>query len=183
MSDINFTPFPVLITERLNLRQIVIEDMDEFFILKSDERLLKYYNAKPKTYEESRRKLLVLNDDIGKNESITWGITFKNENKLIGSICFWNISRNESKAEVGYELMVDWQGKGIMQEAIKAVIKYGFKDMRLSIIEAVPDPGNSKSVKLLERNNFLKGESFYETDPSDGKVLERSIYSLTNNYL
>jgi ribosomal-protein-alanine N-acetyltransferase len=75
MHKINFTPFPILTTERLSLRQITDKDMNEFFILKSDERLLKTYDAKAKTYEEAHRKLQELNDDIAKNESITWGIT------------------------------------------------------------------------------------------------------------
>lgn len=181
MNKINFTPFPTLTTERLYLRQITVEDLNEFFILKSDERLLKCYDAKPKTYEEARQKLQALNNDITENESITWGITLKNENKLIGSICFWNISEEQSKAEIGYELMFDWQGKGIMQEAIKAVIEYGFHGMKLQLIEAIPNPSNLKSVKLLERNNFIWVANFTETDPSNGRILERVNYSLINN--
>lgn len=180
MNKMNFTPFPKLTTEDLILRQIKSKDLNEFFILKSDERLLKYYNAKAKTYEEARRKLQQLNDDIMKNESITWGITLKNENELIGSICFWNISEENSKAEIGYELMLNWQGRGIMQAAIESVIDYGFKDMKLQLIEAFPNTNNSKSVKLLERNNFIRKSNFYATDSSNGSILERVIYSLTN---
>jgi [ribosomal protein S5]-alanine N-acetyltransferase len=183
MSKMNFNPFPNLVTERLNLRKITIEDLNEFYILKSDERLLKYYDAKAKTYEEAGQFLQNLNDGIKRNEWIIWGITLKNEDKLIGSICFWNISEEQSKAEIGYELMVDWQGKGIMQESIKAVIEYGFNGMKLQLIEAFPNPNNLKSTKLLECNNFVKGENFVETDPSNGKPLERVIYLLKNNDL
>lgn len=180
MHNINFTPFPNLTTERLILRQIIDNDLNEFFILKSDERLLKNYDAKAKTYEGARRKLQELNDDITKNESITWGIALKNENTLIGSICFWNISEERSKAEIGYELMYDWQGKGIMQEAIKAVIDYGFYSMKLQLIEALPNPNHLKSVKLLERNHFIRGTNFTETDSADGRILKKVFYSLKN---
>jgi [ribosomal protein S5]-alanine N-acetyltransferase len=181
VNKMNFNPFPILTAKDLILRQIKIEDLNEFFILKSDERLLKCYNAKAKTYEEARRKLLQLNDDIEKNESITWGITLKNRNELIGSICFWNISEENSKAEIGYELMLNWQGRGIMQAAIKCVIKYGFNDMKLQTIEAFSNTNNSKSVKLLQRNNFIKKSNFYETDSSCVFILEREIYSQANN--
>lgn len=183
MNKINFTPFPNLATERLNLRQIIIEDLNEFFILKSDERLLKYYDAKAKTYEEVRQFLQKTNVEINKNECIVWGIALKNENRLIGSICFWNISEEQSKAEIGYELMLNWQGKGIMQEAITAVIEYGFHNMKLQLIEGFPNPNHSKSVKLLERNNFVRGAIFFETDSSNGRILERVIYSLKNSEL
>ena len=57
MNNINFTSFPKLTTERLCLRQITDKDLNEFFILKSDERLLKNYYAKARTYEESRQKI------------------------------------------------------------------------------------------------------------------------------
>lgn len=181
MNKINFTPFPNLATKRLWLRQITNKDLDEFFILKSDERLLKHYDAKAKTYDGARQKLQDLSDDITKNESITWGITLKNENKLIGSICLWNISEEQSKAEIGYELMYDWQGKGIMQEAIEVVINYGFHSMKLQLIEALPNPSHAKSIKLLERNNFIKGTNFTEVDCYDGKTLERVFYSLKNS--
>ena len=156
MTGINFTPFPILTTDRLFLRQIEMKDMDEFFLLKSDERLLIGYDAQPRTYEQAISKLQELNMDIAANESITWGITLKNENRLIGSICYWNISPLMNKAEIGYELMVDWQGKGIMLEAAKKIIEYGFEVMGFKVIEAVLNPNNSNSIKLLEINGFIR---------------------------
>jgi [ribosomal protein S5]-alanine N-acetyltransferase len=180
MIKMNFTPFPELTTDRLNLRQITFNDMNEFFILKSDERLLKNYDAKTKTYNEARQFLYKLNDGISKNEWINWGIALKDNNKLIGSICFWNISEEQANAEIGYELMVEWQGKGIMQEAIKSIIQYGFSSMKLQLIEAVPNPDHLRSINLLEKNDFKKGAYFTEVDPTDGKILKRIMYTLEN---
>lgn len=174
MDEINFTPFPTLITERLILRQITIEDLNEFFTLKSDERLLKNYYAKAKTYEEASKFLHKINDEISKNQWIDWGIALKKDNKLIGSICLWNISPEQSKAELGYELMFEHQGKGIMSEAVKSVIEYGFVSMALNLIEAVPYSNNMKSIKLLEKNNFIRGTSFKENDSSE----EMTIYEI-----
>jgi ribosomal-protein-alanine N-acetyltransferase len=171
MGNINFTPFPMLTTEHLVLRQITNEDLNEFFILKSDERLLKGYNGRAKTYEEARRFLQRINDEISSNEWIDWGITLKDENKLIGSICFWNINEEQSKAEIGYELMFDCQGKGIMSEAVKTVIKYGFENMKLDLIEALPYYDNTKSIKLLERNGFTRSGSFKEDDSAKEMII------------
>lgn len=183
MHKISFTPFPNLTTERLRLRQITDKDLNEFFILKSDERLLKNYDAKAKSFEEARQFFLKLSDGIMQSKWIIWGIAPKDDNKIIGSICFWNISKEQSKAEIGYELMYDWHGKGIMQEAIKVVIDYGFHNMKLQLIEALPNPNNLKSVNLLERNNFTRGANFMETDSSNGKILQRVLYSLKSNNL
>jgi ribosomal-protein-alanine N-acetyltransferase len=140
--------------------------------------LLKNYDAKAKTYEEAQQFLHKLNDGISRNEWIIWGIALKENNKLVGSICLWNISEDQTTAEIGYELMYDWQGKGIMQEAISVVIHYGFHSMELQLIEALPNPNNLKSVRILEKNHFVRGENFTETDPFDGTILPRVFYSL-----
>jgi len=171
----NFTPFPTLTTEHLCLRQITIEDLQELFILKSDLRLLDHYDGKAKTYEETRQFLEKITDEIIKNKWILWGITLKNKNKLVGSICFWNLSEERSKAEIGYELMIDQQGKGIMQEAMIAVIDYGFKHMKLQVIEALPNPSNTRSIKLLMRNRFIKESNNTETHSST--LLEEVFYT------
>jgi len=164
MDKINFTPFPNLTTERLVLRQVKTEDENEFFILKSDKRILEFLDYKAKTFDEARQFLHKINDGIAKNEWILWAITLKNENKLIGTVCLWNINKEHSKAEIGYDLMPNYQGKGIMHEAVAAVVKYGFETMKLHSIVAFPNPNNLKSVKLLERNNFIKGGNFKEND-------------------
>lgn len=177
---VDFNPFPELTTQRLNLRQLRHEDLNDFFLLKSDPRLLEGYNANAKTYEEALRKLGDLMGDVAGNESITWAITLEDDKKLIGTICLWNISEESAKAEVGYELMFEWQGKGIMQEALKAVIDYGFKVMGLQIIEAVLYPNNYRSVKLLERSNFIKGKSFFED--YEGSSLEMVNYCIVSDF-
>ncbi|MBK7227389.1 MAG: GNAT family N-acetyltransferase, partial [Ignavibacteriales bacterium] len=76
--------------------------------------------------------------------------------RLIGSICLWNLSREENKAEIGYELLPDFQGKGIAQEAMLAVLDCGFNIMLLNKIEAYTHKENSSSIKLLEKFTFVR---------------------------
>lgn len=182
MIKVNFTPFPNLTTERLILRQVESEDLNEFFILKSDPDILKFLDYDAKSLDEARQFLIKTNEGIVKKEWVFWGIAKKDDNKLIGTICLWNISFEQSKAEVGYELMTEYQGKGIMQEAMASIIDYGFKVMKLQIIEAITNPDNIRSINLLEKNKFIRGENFQETDLFYGKILNRVIYSL-NNYI
>src|SRR5690606_2517771 len=97
-----------------------------------------------------------INKGIAENESILWGITLnENVQKIIGTICLWNVSIEENKAEIGYVLHPDFQGKGIMQEAVKAVIDYGLNTMQLDKIEASIHPENIKSIRLLEKYDFV----------------------------
>jgi ribosomal-protein-alanine N-acetyltransferase len=155
MNRITFTPFPNFVTKRLNLRQLRCEDGNEIFKLRSDERVMKFI-AKPiyKTIEEAREFVNRINKGISNNEWIYWGITLRNDNTLIGTICLWNISEEHFRADIGFELHPDFQGKGIMQEALTMILDYGFKNMKLHSIEANVNPKNLPSIKLLDRNNF-----------------------------
>jgi [ribosomal protein S5]-alanine N-acetyltransferase len=123
----NFTPFPNLFTERLSLRQMNNNDEEEIFLLRSDERVLQYIDIpKAETIDDARKFIDKINGFILNNESILWAISLKNSTTLIGTICFWNIDKENSVAETGYILHPDLQGKGIMQEALQKIIDYGF---------------------------------------------------------
>jgi ribosomal-protein-alanine N-acetyltransferase len=102
----------------------------------------------------------------------------KNEFKLIGNIGIWRIEKEHHRAEIGYALHPSHQGKGIMQEALKAVLDYGFHMMKLHSMEANVNPDNAASIKLLERANFVREAYFKENYFFDGKYLDSAIYSL-----
>ena len=156
MSPFNFTPFPEIKTSSLLLRQLKPEDENEIFIMRSDERILKYLDIPvANNIEDARKFIEKINNGINKNEWIYWGITLQNNPKLIGTICLWNISEENSTADAGYVLLNEYQGKGFMQEALKKVIDYGFNKMNFNYIEADVDPENFPSIKLLERFNFV----------------------------
>jgi len=99
---------------------------------------------------------------------------------LIGTIGFWNILTEHFRAEIGYLLDVDFQGKGIMQEALSKVVEYGFNIMKLHSIEANVNPGNISSTRLLERNNFIKEGYFKENYYYNGRFTDTAVFSLFN---
>ena len=168
---ISFTPFPRLITDRLVLRQLEMDDDEEIFFLRSDENVNKYLVAPiAKTIGDARDFIRKINTVVANNESVYWGLTVKDSNKLIGTICIWNIEWEENKAEIGYVLNPDLQGKGLMQEAIAAVIEYGFQQMKLQCLDAVLHRDNKRSILLLERNGFV-----YHSVSAD-----EVVYSLKN---
>ena len=170
------TTFPILATERLIMRQLEIQDDNEIFFLRSDERVNKYLVAPiAQSAEEARAFIKKINTGILNDEWAYWGITLKNNNKLIGTICFWNISIEENKAEIGYVLHPDLQGKGIMQEAIHKVIEHGFEKMKLRTMDAVLNPDNARSIALLKRNGFV-----YKCESGDAVVYQliNPVYKL-----
>ena len=181
MDRINFAPFPYLSTERLILRQVGTTDVSDIFSLRSDERVMEFLDRPMlKTMEDSRQLIKAITDGINNNEAITWAINLKDEPILIGTIGFWRIIKEHFRAEIGYLLHPDYQGKGIMQEALEEVLDFGFRTLKLHSIEANVNPNNFSSIKLLERNRFVKEAYFKENYYYDGKFLDTLIYSLIN---
>lgn len=155
--ETNFDPFPILTTERLSLRKLSVDDVDEIFFLRSDEKVNKYLDRPRATsIEDAHNFINKTNHAIENNECIDWAISFNDDSRLIGSICLWNFAIEENKAEVGYELLPDFQGQGIAQEALLAVITFGFEVMKLKTIEAYTHKENLQSTKLLEKYNFKR---------------------------
>ena len=155
--ETNFNPFPILTTERLSLRKLSVDDANEIYFLRSDKHINKYLDRpKATSIEDANNFISKINHAIENNESVYWAISFKDDSRLIGSICLWNFAIEENKAEVGYELLPDFQRKGITQEALLAVINFGFEVMKLKTIEAYTHKENLQSTKLLEKFNFKR---------------------------
>ena len=157
MGDRNFKPFPILRTGKLTLRQLVSSDDNEIFALRSNENVNKYLDRKPsKSIDDAKTFIQTINENIKSNNSIYWAITLNGTNKLIGTICLFDFSADNLKAEIGYELLPEFQGKGIMQEAISKVIDFGIQHIGLNSIEAYTHSENQSSTRLLEKFNFKK---------------------------
>jgi ribosomal-protein-alanine N-acetyltransferase len=183
MLDINFSPFQNLETERLCLRRVIKEDVNEIFVLRSDQEVMKYI-PRPlvKTYEEALEHIAMIDEKIDSNEGINWAITLKGNPKLIGIIGHYRIRPEHYRSEIGYMILPEYQGKGIMSEAIKEVVKYGFEVMKLHSIEAIIDPENFASEKVLQKNGFTKEAHLKENEYYEGRFLDTVIYSILNQH-
>jgi ribosomal-protein-alanine N-acetyltransferase len=97
---------------------------------------------------------------------------------MLGSICYWNIVPEKDKAEIGYEMHSKHFGNGIMQEAIQCIIDYGFNVMQLKTIEAFPLATNSKSIRLLEKNSFVRDYTIEQYNLSEKEKTTTAVYVL-----
>jgi ribosomal-protein-alanine N-acetyltransferase len=183
MLDINFNPFPNLETERLYLRRVLKEDVDEIFALRSNKETMKYVpRPLAKTNEEALAHIALIDGKIDSNEGINWAITLKGNPKLIGIIGHYRIKPEHFRAEIGYMLLPEYHGKGIVAEAIKETVKYGFEIMKLHSIEAIIDPDNFASERVLQKNGFVKEAHLKENEYYDGRFLDTVIYSILNKH-
>jgi ribosomal-protein-alanine N-acetyltransferase len=164
MSIINFTPFPNLITHRFSLRELKMEDDKEIFILRSDKTVNKYLGKpRAKSIGEARDFIEKITNGIADDKWIMWAIEDKGNSAFIGTICLWNLSDDLTKADIGFELLPDHFGKGVMQEVIPEILNFGFNIMNLFEIEGEVDPENIKSIKLMEKFGFSYSDKLEST--------------------
>lgn len=179
MLAFNFLPFPIIETERLLLRRITNDDVNEVFELRSNPETMKYI-PRPlvKTTEDALEHIAMIEDKIITNIGINWGITLKGNSKLLGIIGYYRMQPENYRAEIGYILLPEFHGKGIIPEAVNKLIRYGFDDLKLHSIEAVIDPENLASEKVLQKCGFVKEAHFKESEFYNGRFLDKVIYSL-----
>ena len=164
--------FPEQQTKRFLLRSLTNGDDDAIFALRSNEEVNRFVGrTAAQTVADATRFIEDRIRDITTGQGIYWAIELKSTGKLIGTICYWNLNYTDNSAEIGYELLPDMQGKGLMLETITEVIAWGFNQLNLETISAFPLGGNDRSVNLLEKNKF----SYYEI--TDGYL----VYKLSRH--
>jgi ribosomal-protein-alanine N-acetyltransferase len=166
--------FPEIKTRRLMLRRLVPEDRKALFILRSDEQVSRFIQRMRMTSETEAAAFIEKiwsNGDRGPD--IFWAICLNTQPDLIGTICLWNFSEDRKQAELGYELFPAFQGRGLMSEAVQAVLDYGFKVLALTTVEAYTHKANIRSRKMLAKFHFR-----YSADKVDPDNDNNEVYSL-----
>lgn len=153
----NDTLFPNIETKNLLLRRMSYNDINDLFEMRKDPRMNEYTDTIPDaTTDETKAYIEKMNKGIDDDKWIIWAIECKQSNKLIGTISIWNINKEQESGELGYGISPDYQGKGLMKEALLNVIGYGFEMMKLRALEAYTEEQNINSINLLKRCNFIE---------------------------
>lgn len=164
MKKPDFSIFPVLETKRLILRKLLPEDADEIFQLRSDIKIAALTGRTPAvSLDDAISFIHTIKKLVDENQSIYWAISLKNSRALIGTICLWNFDFYNESVEIGYELLPEFQNKGIMAEAILQIIDCGFKTIDVKMITASTSDDNPRSIKVLEKAGFKPASDSYKT--------------------
>lgn len=150
----DFKTFPELVTGRLVLRRTLLTDAADVLIFRSDPYVQRFNGPVFEDVAEAEALIHELNDEYFNKSGICWGVTLKNENKVIGLFGIHHWSRHHRRAEVGYDMNHAYWGQGIASEALRVIIQFGFEQMNLNRIYAGTIADNHESVRLLEAIGF-----------------------------
>jgi ribosomal-protein-alanine N-acetyltransferase len=167
MEQPNYTPFPTLSSNRLDFRQLTLTDKNEIFRLRSDEIILKYLEMpKAKNLNDAVDFIKMINDGIAASKWIMWGFCFKNTDKILGTICLWNCDIPTASAELGYVSLPEYYGQGLMTEATKVVLNFGFQTLGFQEIDGILNKENLACLTVLKKFGF-RYDADFECDNVD----------------
>ncbi|MEI5906327.1 GNAT family protein [Bacillus spongiae] len=171
--------FPIIETERLYLRAAAKDDAKDMLIYLSDAEVVNHMGLEPfKTIEDVWDEINWYNSIYNEGTGIRWVITLKDEGRVIGSCGFLNRQMKHYRAEVGYEMNRDYWGRGIAGEALNAVLRYGYTHFSLERIEALIEPANISSQKLVEKQGFIREGLLRHYEYTRGKFDDLYMYSI-----
>ena len=150
-----FNNLPALETERLQLRKVKSTDVQAIYAYGSDAEVSRFVTwERHESLQDTEAFLNFVLGKYEKGEVAPWAIEYKPTRQMIGTVDFVNWKPAGRVAEIGYVLHRDYWGKGIMTEAVKRVIQFGFEQMNLVRIEAVCLPENTGSYRVMEKSGL-----------------------------
>jgi ribosomal-protein-alanine N-acetyltransferase len=175
------SPFPVLETPRLVLREITLDDAEFWLRNFSDPDVVELTAYEPPADLEAARGEITrfCVRPFRERTGIRWGIAFRNRPDLIGTLGYhqW-VQEGADRARMGYDLLREHRRKGIMTEAMRSVLAYGFDSMGLNRVEALVDPVNRASIRLVEGLGFHRDGTLRENTYFRGRFIDDVVFSL-----
>lgn len=172
-------PQPELSSPRLRLREVRDDDAAALFAIHSDARVMRYWSYPAWTeLAQAEQKIADIQRQRRELDMLVWAIADADTDLLIGSSAIFYMDLTQARAEIGYSLHPDWQGRGLASEALQLVLGYAFTKLGLRRIEADIDPRNLPSCRLVERFGFVREGLLRERWHVNGEICDSAIYGL-----
>lgn len=170
---------PDMETDRLILRKLTMHDAEDIYAYSRDPEVARHvlWDAH-RSIGESRAYLRYMIRRYRMTEPASWGIELKETGAVIGTIGFMWIQDDNRAAEVGYSLARAQWGRGIMTEALEAVIEYGFRTLKLNRIEAIHELTNPASGAVMRKCGMVHEGTMREKLFNKGKYVDVDLYAI-----
>lgn len=166
-------------TDRLLLRRLALSDAPAIYEYGRDPRVAQYVLWDPyKSVGEARGFIRYMLRKYRSGEPSSWGIVLKETGRVIGTIGFMWIQRENASAEVGYSLARAYWNRGLMTEALRAVIDYGFRSLRLNRIEAQHEIENPASGAVMRKCGMRCEGTLRQRLLNKGRFVDVALYAI-----
>lgn len=168
-----------LTTSRLVLRKLTPEVFDYIYRDLSETKQLEFLGLESEAELEAEKKKYKIGLRTYNKSFLYFQLLEQKSRNIIGWCGYHTWYLDHDRAEIGYGLCeADSRRKGFMSEAIVPIVEYGFKQMKLTRIEAFIGPGNQASINLINKMNFVKEGQLRDHYYSNNRVEDSIVYSL-----
>ena len=172
--------FKLNIDGEVELRLVDVEECEDLFNLTDQNRAylrewLPWLDG-TKTVEDTRKFRAAIAEAYDKDGIVNCGIWY--QGKLAGVVGFNKLDKVHRYATIGYWLGQEFQGKGIMTRACRALIDYAFTELKLNRIMIYCATGNKKSRAIPERLGFTQEGTIREGEWLYDHFVDHAIYGL-----
>ncbi len=166
-------------TERLRLRVLTEKDESFIYTLFSNEEVSRYlYDEEPFKEKSQAEEFIQWYSPLEERPFNRFGIEHKTKGVLIGTCGYHEWDQVNHMAEIGYDLLPDYWGEGYMNEALHALLAFGFTNLELNRIHAYIALKNSRSKNLLSKLNFSDEGIFRDKHLYKGVYYDHHCFSL-----
>jgi len=177
-----FGDLPVLETTRLVLRKMTLDDAGDMFEYARDPEVAKYVTWDAhRTIDDTLAFLRSVHQRYREGKIASWGMEYKLHSRLIGTCGFVSWKPRHNRAEIGYALSRAYWGKGVMTEAVREVIRFGFEQMKLNRIEARCKVQNLSSERVMQKVGMRFEGILREVVFDKGEYHDLKLYSILKN--
>ena len=151
-----FARLPVIETERLILRKLTMRDASDMFRYCQDKEVARHVLWEAHTSILETRAYIRYNlYQYRSGEPASWCIVLRETNRVVGTIGYMSYNADNSTVEIGYSLAREQWGKGLMTEALLAVIGETFRTLKVHRIEAMHFTDNPASGRVMEKCGLI----------------------------
>jgi ribosomal-protein-alanine N-acetyltransferase len=170
---------PTLVTDRLILRKMTPDDAEAVFAYASDPEVTRYVIWEThRSVEDSRAFLDLLTSKYESGGEPEWGIVYKGDHRFVGTCGIVSWEPYHGRAELGYALSRDYWGRGLMAEAVGAMISFGLREMNLNRIEARCIAENIASARVMEKAGMVYEGTLRQRELIKGELRDVKVYSI-----
>jgi ribosomal-protein-alanine N-acetyltransferase len=173
--------FPILGTDRLYLRQFNDTDLDNVFNGLSHPDVIQYYGVSFRSLEATKEQMLWFSNLEKNATGIWWAICAKGDGKFLGAGGLNDLDRENKKAEIGFWLLPENWGRGIMTEAIPLILNHAFNNLGLHRVEGFVETENENCIKALLKLKFKHEGTMKDCEVKNGKMISLQIFAKFKN--
>lgn len=174
-----FGRLPKIRTERLILRAARMSDADDMYEYCRDPKVARYVLWDAHTsIHQTRNYIRFLIRQYKDAAPATFVIEYAETGKVIGTIGFLWVQPDNRSAEVGYSLNREYWNKGIMTEALAAILDFAFTKLNMNRVEAEHDVNNPASGKVMAKVGMSYEGTLRQRIFNKGSFADVALYSM-----